>query len=116
MKDIAAAAANRAAFERGVEYYNQRRVSKLKRAKDEQHTCEKVTAEVRGGKYNYEVEISFDQNGEMKESWCDCPAFYEYEGCCKHIVATLLCCYALQKTDAGGERGENENKLSLIHI
>ncbi|AVQ94986.1 calcium-binding protein [Ethanoligenens harbinense] len=110
MKDIAAAAANRAAFERGVEYYNQRRVSKLKRAKDEQDTGEKVTAEVRGGKYNYEVEVSFDQNGEMKESWCDCPAFYEYEGCCKHIVAVLLCCYALQKTDAGGERGENENK------
>ncbi|MFT9076118.1 SNF2 helicase associated domain-containing protein [Ethanoligenens sp.] len=110
MKDIAAAAANRATFEHGVEYYNQHRVSKLKRIKDEQHACEKVTAEVHGGKYNYEVEVTFDQNGETKESWCDCPAFYEYEGCCKHIVAVLLCCYALQKNDAGGERNGNDNK------
>lgn len=110
MKDIAAAASNRATFERGVEYYNQRRVSKLKRIQDEQHACEKVTAEVRGGKYNYEVELSFDKNGELKESWCDCPAFYEYEGCCKHIVAALLCCYALQKTDAGGASAENDSK------
>lgn len=110
MKDIAAAASSRAVFERGVEYYNQRRVSKLKRVLDEQHACEKVTAEVRGGKYDYEVEVSFDKNGDLQKSWCDCPAFYEYEGCCKHIVAVLLCCYAMQKNDAGGRYTENESK------
>ena len=107
MKDIAAAAANRAAFEHGVEYYNQRRVSQLKRTDDAQNDQEKVTAEVRGSKYNYEVEVTFDHEGTLKESWCDCPTFYEYEGCCKHIIAVLLSCHKLQNTDAIGGSAEN---------
>lgn len=105
MKDIAAAATDRATFERGVEYYNQRRVSRLKHTFDERKKEEKVTADVRGTKYTYEVDLTFNKDGDLAGSWCDCPAFYEYEGCCKHIVSVLLCCYHLQKTDAAGGAG-----------
>jgi superfamily II DNA or RNA helicase/predicted nucleic acid-binding Zn finger protein len=90
IQDIAAAAANRATFQRGVEYYGQRRVSKLKIEQDIEHGGTKLTADVRGSTYSYEVEISLSDKGEISEGWCDCPAFYQYDGCCKHIVAVLM--------------------------
>lgn len=100
MQDIAAAAANRATFQRGVEYYGQRRVSRLKIEPDIENGGKKITADVKGGKYTYEVEISLNDKNELEEGWCDCPAFYQYDGCCKHIVAVLLCYYYICKSTA----------------
>lgn len=39
----------------------------------------------------YEVEILVDESQSMiEESYCECPAFENYEGLCKHCVAVLL--------------------------
>lgn len=49
-----------------------------------------IAAEVEGNDIRpYRVNLSFD-NGELDTAYCSCP--YDYGGCCKHIVATLLVC------------------------
>ena len=49
-----------------------------------------LAAEVEGNDIRpYQVSISFDGK-ELGAVYCSCP--YDYEGCCKHIVATLLVC------------------------
>ncbi|RJX24927.1 MAG: helicase [Dethiobacter sp.] len=37
----------------------------------------------------YHVNIEFDSNGTLLTAECDCPAFENYSGYCKHIVAVL---------------------------
>ena len=51
-----------------------------------------VTATAEGSYHNeYDVEITVNETtSEIAESYCDCPAFENYEGICKHCVATLL--------------------------
>lgn len=41
------------------------------------------------GRELYDVSIKFDTHNKIKSFDCDCPAFYEYNGACKHIVAVL---------------------------
>jgi SNF2 family DNA or RNA helicase len=41
------------------------------------------------GRENYSVAIQFDEHHEIESYDCDCPAYYSYEGACKHIVAVL---------------------------
>ena len=49
-----------------------------------------LSAEVEGNDIRpYQVRISFDGE-ELGAVYCSCP--YDYGGCCKHIVATLLVC------------------------
>ncbi len=49
-----------------------------------------INAEVEGSDIRpYQVSISFDGE-ELGAVYCSCP--YDYGGCCKHIVATLLVC------------------------
>ncbi len=51
-----------------------------------------VRAVVAGsGDNHYEVEITYDAIvDEAKDIFCECPAFYSYQGICKHCVAVLL--------------------------
>lgn len=51
-----------------------------------------VRAVVAGsGDNHYEVEITYDAIvDEVKDIFCECPAFYSYNGICKHCVAVLL--------------------------
>lgn len=51
-----------------------------------------VTAKVRGNeKPYYHVEMEIDEEfGEVSNSRCECEAFYNYEGLCKHCVAALF--------------------------
>ncbi|MFD0463370.1 SWIM zinc finger domain-containing protein [Microvirga aerilata] len=69
-------------FERGREYWHHGAVSALVRRGDE------LTAEVEGSEsVPYRVTIRLHDGGIAKAS-CTCP--YDWGGCCKHIVATLL--------------------------
>ncbi len=69
-------------FERGQGYYEGGYVTK---AKFRDNT---LYAEVEGSEYNpYQITIDFDDVG-ITSAWCSCP--YDYEGWCKHIVASLL--------------------------
>jgi superfamily II DNA or RNA helicase len=89
LKTIASVATNKKTYERGFEYYNQRRVSSL-HAELNQSGGTHISAEVLGSKYSYTAEATLDADGELVDHFCDCPAFYSFEGCCKHIVAMLL--------------------------
>ena len=45
-------------------------------------------AEVRGTQLYY-VELKIDDAGDVSHQLCDCPAFANHDGACKHIVAVL---------------------------
>lgn len=38
----------------------------------------------------YEVQIQCDDNDDIEEYYCDCPAYASYEGMCKHCAAAAL--------------------------
>jgi SNF2 family DNA or RNA helicase len=99
LKNIATSATNKKTYERGVEYYNQRRVSSLKSEYDAGSGHTHVSADVAGSKYAYGVEVTLDSEGKLIDHFCDCPAFYSFEGCCKHIVAMLLQYYYRKVTE-----------------
>ena len=43
------------------------------------------------GRKSYQVEVTYDRIlDELEDCYCECPAFYSYEGICKHCVAVLL--------------------------
>lgn len=66
-------------FERGWEYFRQGRVVKLERS-------ENLITAVVSGTDEYHVEVNIHR--QDVEASCTCP--YDWGGCCKHIVATLL--------------------------
>lgn len=51
-----------------------------------------ITARVEGSSYNdYAIEITVNEStSEIIDTYCECPAFENYEGLCKHCVAVLL--------------------------
>lgn len=90
LKTISTVATNKKTYERGFEYYNQRRVLNLKSETDKISGNTHISADVQGSQFLYQVEITLSADGKLLDHFCDCPSFYSYEGCCKHIVATLL--------------------------
>lgn len=76
------ALASRESFERGQEYWRRGAVSALIRRGDE------LTTDVEGSEIlPYRVTIRLHHGG-VAQARCTCS--YEWGGCCKHIVATLL--------------------------
>ncbi|HOM01566.1 MAG TPA: DEAD/DEAH box helicase [Acetivibrio sp.] len=47
-----------------------------------------INAIVRGSE-DYDVSIYFDNKGDIQDYECTCPAYYNYSGACKHIVAVM---------------------------
>lgn len=91
LKNISSAASNKKTYDRGFEYYNERRVLELDVSTDQVSGITEIFASVKGsGSHPYNVEITLDADGKIIDHYCDCPAFYSYEGCCKHTVAVLL--------------------------
>lgn len=71
-------------WQRGEAYYSDRHVRRVVRRGNA------IAAEVEGNEIRpYRVNIGFDGE-ELGEVSCTCP--YDFGGCCKHIVATLLVC------------------------
>ena len=58
-------------------------------------------AEIKGTK-KYEVEVYLDEDGDVDDFYCTCPAFESYEGPCKHVVAFL---FAILKSSSGSIEG-----------
>lgn len=76
--------ANVSSFTRGEEYYKKGAVVDLKKRGN------LIQAEVEGSDITpYQVSIRFDAGGITS---VDCTCSYDYDGWCKHIVATLLTC------------------------
>lgn len=75
------------AYSRGVQYFKSGFVRSL--VHDERNSLhDSFHAKVKGGRY-YSVSVVFDGDAELSSYSCDCPAFYQYDGACKHVVATL---------------------------
>ncbi len=77
-------ASSSAVYQRGIRYYHEARVKKL--SFDKSHRS--FNATVAGG-VDYDVAVHFNENLLVDDYDCDCPAYYEYEGACKHIVALM---------------------------
>lgn len=82
--------AGNAAYAKGKDLYHAHRYWDFE--VEEREDLEWVTATVKGsGRKQYQVELSYDVAlDELEEIHCECPAFYEYSGICKHCVAVLL--------------------------
>lgn len=80
---------------RGKKYFSNKNVLKL----DYDQKLNRFHAIVAGTR-NYEVSVHFDKDENYNRAFCTCPAFDEYWGECKHIVATLL---EIRKRDQQGQ-------------
>ena len=75
---------------RGLEVYYENKVLRL--VIEESIAEDIVSAQVQGsGRILYETELYIDLiNGQVNDSWCNCPAFRSFSGLCKHCVAVLI--------------------------
>lgn len=98
INDIKNNAENSITYKRGVEYYNKNMVVKLSSEKI-QNEIEygfntKYDGLVKGQSYStYDTSVLLNDRGDIVDFDCDCPAFLENMGSCKHIVATMLKIY-----------------------
>ena len=109
--------ANSKAYSRGLEIYNK---GKILRFQAEENNREEMVLEalVKGsGQNRYSVYLIWDTvQDEMVEADCECPAFREYEGICKHCVAVLLQYYSDSRVKAYREKLEQEKREKLLQI
>uniref|UniRef100_A0A7C3PFC3 SWIM-type domain-containing protein n=1 Tax=Oscillatoriales cyanobacterium SpSt-418 TaxID=2282169 RepID=A0A7C3PFC3_9CYAN len=92
-------------FERGQDYCRADSVNSLVQRGNT------LSAKVEGSEVeSYRITIQFDKGG-ITHAFCTCP--YEYEGWCKHIVATLLTC--LHQPDQTEQRPELAKVLASLN-
>lgn len=96
--DIRNFASNKGVYSRGEDYFNLEKIVNLKST----DTFGLNWKSLISGKYNdYNVSIGLDKNFNIAEykCQCNCIAFSQYSGACKHIVAVLLKLHELQKNN-----------------
>jgi len=81
---IIAQADSHTTYLRGLHYYRNNCVDGLKFVPEDGI----FEARVRGH-FFYTVSVTFSPQQIIRSYQCDCPAFYKYEGACKHIIAVL---------------------------
>jgi uncharacterized Zn finger protein len=92
-------------FERGQDYYKSGSVTSLIQRGNE------LSANVEGSEFDpYRISIDFNKGG-ITSAFCTCP--YNFEGWCKHIIATLLTC--LQHPDRIEQRPELAELLASLN-
>lgn len=79
-------------YKRGLELFQQNKVLTFQSKVQSEEIF--IKAVVQGsGKKKYRVELVYNTFYEdLSECFCDCPAFYNYDGVCKHCAAVLLEC------------------------
>ncbi|MDK2984827.1 MAG: hypothetical protein PWQ96_469 [Clostridia bacterium] len=93
-------------FRRGLNYYKDKRILDFEFY--EEDLC---ASAIVVGSDEYEVEVCFSTTGEIIDMYCDCPAFYQYEGACKHIVALLKECQNISLSKRQTKTSQN-NRLA----
>lgn len=93
-------------YTRGLKYYIDERVIDVDIDMEEGY----VEATVLGSE-EYLVQLEFDDGGELQNMECDCPAYFQYDGCCKHIAALLL---FLKNMDTKRATPDEPGKKSLL--
>lgn len=77
-----------AVFQKGVAYYNNRRVTEIEYGQEQENR--KVSAIVEGSRsYHTAITLTPDEE-ELLTYSCQCPAHDTYPGPCKHVVALAL--------------------------
>lgn len=74
---------NAATYQRGCSYFVDQVVKKFTA-----HDINHYTAQVVGNG-TYHVTVRLNNRESIKRCSCECPAYYQYDGACKHIVAVL---------------------------
>lgn len=97
---------NASSYNRGEEYYRTGAIAQLKKRGN------LIQAEVEGSEITpYQIRIGYDAGG-ITSAFCTCA--YNYDGWCKHIVATLLEC--LHQSEKIEERPTLENLLNRLDL
>ncbi|MDW5298682.1 MAG: SNF2 helicase associated domain-containing protein [Sedimentibacter sp.] len=96
--DIKNLTENSITYKRGLAYYRENQVGKLSIEKIYNEEIvgfdNKYSAKVKGHFYSsYDTSVIIDNDGDIAGFNCNCPAFRDNDGCCKHIVATMLKIY-----------------------
>lgn len=77
-------ATNNAVYKRGCQYYREGRVKKI------EYNAESRSFEATVmGEEPYDVELYLDENNYVDGYECECAAYYQYVGACKHIIALM---------------------------
>lgn len=97
-ENIRGAAASDSSYVKGCQYYRYGNVRSIKYFPHEKMHRAKVM-----GHKLYNVVIYFDSDNELDGYECDCPAFYTFEGMCKHIVAAVKSIQQNWEVDFGTE-------------
>lgn len=71
-------------FQKGCAYYLKNRVYNFSYDSE----LQSITANISGNN-EYEVHVALDHNARILSSSCTCPAYYNGQNICKHIVAVL---------------------------
>ncbi|WP_442263474.1 DEAD/DEAH box helicase [Tissierella sp.] len=79
---------------KGDDYYKQKKVKNVRTTFNYNY----FVADVYGNK-TYKTEVRFNIDGYIKDSKCNCKAYKEYDGDCKHIVALLIYIKNFQKEE-----------------
>lgn len=88
---------------RGAKYLREGRIT------DIFAECDKIYAKVQGSDM-YNVTLYF-ANGELADYQCNCKAFENYEGACKHIIAVLFYLHASESLDLSREIYPVEDRI-----
>lgn len=83
-QEIREVACNKKTYELGLTYASNKKVNNFIFAPEKGL----ISADVTGNWY-YDVRIVLHNNGSVHSFHCTCPAYAEYAGACKHIVAVL---------------------------
>ncbi|QDR80173.1 Bacterial SNF2 helicase associated [Sporomusa termitida] len=81
---IKAEADSHASYIRGCHYHHSNRVKTLNFLPEDSTFAARVA-----GQHLYSVAVTFSPQQKIKHYACDCPAFYNCDGACKHIIAVL---------------------------
>lgn len=77
-------------LEKGGDYFRQRLVNLTECEKEDDMLTLNAQVKSANSRKQYDVSISFGDDGEVYQYECNCPAYYNYDGPCKHCVATIL--------------------------
>jgi len=79
------------AYERGIRVYQQEAVQSVQATLADNIVLIFGIVQSSSGEGEYDVSLRYDlQQNKMIHSGCDCPAFYQYDGLCKHCVAVVM--------------------------
>lgn len=90
-------------YRRGVSYFLTNRVRNFSYTPDNGTVCASVVGSLR-----YEVQLVFEEEGSLHSYHCTCPAFTEYHGACKHVVAVLK---SVQQKTAAWLKPSTQNRV-----